>query len=300
MAGDFHYGGQAIIEGVMIRGKKYVASALRRPDHSIVINCEPAKSLVQSHRWLNVPFIRGTPALIDALTMGMRALIYSADVAMEAEGVKPPSRLYYALSFVAAFAAGIGLFVILPSLALQPLSAKHSLVLNLAEGALKIAIFLAYIWLISRWENVKRIFEYHGAEHMVINAFEAQREISPAGARDFGTVHVRCGSSFIMLVLFVAILVHAVAGWPVWYVRLPLRILMLIPIAGISYELMKLAASPRASRLTALVTAPGLWLQRLTTRQPDEEQLEVAVASLKAVLEAEATAPPAAQPAGEG
>jgi len=295
LAGEFHYGGQAIIEGVMIRGKTTVASAIRRPDGRIVVHTEPASSLVQAYRWLAVPFIRGTPALIDALRIGFRALIHSANVALEAEGVRPPSRFYYFLTFLGALALGVGLFVILPSVALsfgfaqdkQPLS-KHSLTMNFLEGLLRILIFLAYVAVISRWGNVRRLFQYHGAEHMVINAFEAGREVSSEEAKGFATLHVRCGSSFIMLVLFIAILVHFLAGWPAWYVRVPLRLLLIVPIAGISYEIMKLAASPKASWLTAAVTAPGLWLQRLTTRPPDEDQIEVAVAALAAVLKAEA------------
>lgn len=286
MAGKFHYGGQAIIEGVMIRGRKKVACAVRRPDGSLVVRTEAARSLAQAHPWLRLSFLRGTPALIDSLLMGFRALVYSADVAMEAEGVKPPSRLWYAFTFVVALAAGVLLFVILPSLALQPL-AGNSLLMNLLEGLLRLLIFLGYILIVSRSANIRRIFEYHGAEHMVVNAFESGREISPEAAKDFSTIHVRCGSSFIMLVIFIAILVHAVAGWPAWYIRIPLRLLLIVPIAGISYEIMKLAASPRASRLTAVITAPGLWLQRLTTRPPSEEQIAVAIASLQALLQAE-------------
>lgn len=291
MAEEFHYGGQAIIEGVMIRGKKTVASAVRLPNGEISVHTEPAKSLVQAYRFLRIPFVRGAPALIDALRIGFRALIRSADVAMEAEGVEPPSRFYYALTFLAALTAALVLFVILPSLALQPFSHNHFL-LNLMEGLLRLVVFLGYILIISRWGNIRRLFEYHGAEHMVINAFEAGREITSAEAKDFNTIHVRCGSSFIMLVLFIAILVHAVAGWPVWYVRIPLRLLMIVPIAGISYEIMKLAAKRRESRLTAAITAPGLWLQRLTTRPPEAAQIEVAIAALKAVLKSEAEEEP--------
>jgi len=152
----------------------------------------------------------------------------------------------------------------------------------------KLAFFIGYVVIISRWEHVKRLFRYHGAEHMVINAYEHGREISKESAKDYGTIHVRCGSSFIMLVFFVAIVVHCLVGWPRWYYAIPLRIALLIPIAGISYEIMKLAASPKASWLTRIVTAPGLWLQRLTTSKPSEDQIEVAIAALNGVLAAEA------------
>jgi len=288
LAGDFQYGGQAIIEGVMIRGKKAITSAVRCPDGEIIVHTESPKSLVQTYRWLRFPFLRGAPALIDALRIGYRALTYSANVAMEAEGEKPPSQLYYIVSFAGAFVLGIGLFVVLPNLLLQPLHRQHSITKNLLEGLVKLAFFIGYVLMISRWEHVKRIFRYHGAEHMVINAFERGREISVESAKEYDTVHVRCGSSFVMLVLFVAIVVHCLVGWPKWYYAIPLRILLLIPIAGISYEIMKLAASPRASWLIHIITAPGLWLQRLTTGKPSDDQIEVAIAALNGVLKAEA------------
>jgi uncharacterized protein YqhQ len=271
----------------MIRGKEVVGTAVRRPDGEILVHTETPPSLLVSYPWLKQPFLRGLPALIDSLRIGFRALVYSADVAMEAEKQAPPSKFHYTLTIIGALALGIGLFVLLPSAALQTVGKNH-LVKNLLEGLVRIIIFVAYVLVISRMAHVRRIFEYHGAEHMVINAFEHDREITPEAAKEFGTIHVRCGSSFIMLFLVIAILVHAIFGWPVWYWRLASRILLLPVIAGIAYEMMKLAASPKAFWLTKIVTAPGLWLQKLTTRKPDNEQIEVAIAALEAVLKAEA------------
>lgn len=287
MSGTAHYGGQAIIEGVMIRGKEVVGTAVRRPDGEILVHVDTPPSLLKFYPWLNKPFLRGLPALIDSLRIGFRALVYSADVAMEAEEQAPPSKFHYTLTIIGALALGIGLFVLLPSAALQFVGKNH-LVKNLLEGLVRILLFVGYVLLISRMAHVRRIFEYHGAEHMVINAFEQGRDITPEAAKEFDTLHVRCGSSFIMLFLVIAILVHALFGWPVWYWRLASRILLLPIIAGIAYEMMKLAASPKAFWLTKIVTAPGLWLQRLTTRKPDDDQIEVAIAALQAVLKAEA------------
>jgi len=275
----------------MIRGKSLVGTAVRRPDGEILVHTETPPSLLKSYPGLNKPFLRGLPALIDSLRIGFRALVYSADIAMEAENQKPPSKFHYTLTIIGALALGIGLFVLLPSAVLQPVAGNH-VVKNLLEGLIRIIIFVAYVLVITRMAHVRRIFEYHGAEHMVINAFEQGREITPETAKEFDTVHVRCGSSFIMLFLVIAILIHALFGWPVWYWRLASRILLLPVIAGLAYEMMKLAASPKAFWLTKIVTAPGLWLQRLTTRKPSGDQIEVAMAALEAVLKAEAQPEP--------
>jgi uncharacterized protein YqhQ len=282
----------------MIRGKEVVGTAVRRPDGDILVHIDTPPSLLKSYPWLNKPFLRGLPALIDSLRIGFRSLVYSADVAMEGEEQAPPSKFHYTLTIIGALALGIGLFVLLPSAALQRVGGSH-VAKNLLEGLIRIVLFVGYVLFISLMAHVRRIFEYHGAEHMVINAFEHGREITPEAAKEFDTIHVRCGSSFIMLFLVIAILVHALFGWPVWYWRLASRILLLPVIAGIAYELMKLAASPKAFWLTKIVTAPGLWLQRLTTRKPGDDQIEVAIAALQSVLKAETPQDASKLPAAE-
>jgi uncharacterized protein YqhQ len=297
LAGEFHYGGQAVIEGVMIRGKSTVGIAVRKhpPEGEIVLKTEPPNSLVQKYRWLNIPILRGTPALVDAMRIGMRALMYSADMQLEAENLTPKPKSAWqsflmGMVLVLSLALGILLFVLLPNslLYIGKMKEFSPFYKNLIEGALKIIVFLIYILLIARMPDVKRLFQYHGAEHMVINAFEHGKAPSVENAQGFSTIHVRCGSAFIALVLFVAIVVHLIAPWPKhWIWAIPLRIGLIIPIAGISYEILRLSASPKYAWLTRTISAPGLWLQRITTRPPTTDQIEVAVAALQGVLEAE-------------
>lgn len=280
------YGGQAVIEGVMIRGRSFMATACRLPSQEIVVHEEPVNSLLTRYRWLNIPIIRGTPALIDALVIGFRSLIFSADLAMEAENQKPVSNWWYGLTIAAALVIGIGGFIILPSLVVSTW-AEDPLGKNLLEGLVRIILFVGYVIVISRLPDIRRMFEYHGAEHKVVNAFESNHRIDLEQAQDFGTIHPRCGSSFILLVLVVAILVHALLGWPSWPVRILSRLATLPLVAGISYEIIRLAGSKRESLCLRAIVAPGLWLQRLTTRQPTQDQMEVAERALQAVVSKE-------------
>jgi len=263
-----------------------MATACRLPNQEIVVHEEPVNSLLTRYRWLNLPVIRGTPALIDALAIGFRSLILSANLAMEAENQKPVSNWWYGLTIAAALVIGIGGFMVLPSLVVSTW-AEHPLGKNLLEGLVRIVLFVGYVIAISRLPDIRRMFEYHGAEHKVMNAFERNQRIDLEQARDFGTIHPRCGSSFILLVLVIAILVHVLLGWPSWPVRILLRLATLPLIAGISYEIIRLAGRKRQSLLLRVIVAPGLWLQRLTTRQPSEDQMEVAKRALEAVVSKE-------------
>jgi len=283
------YGGQAVIEGVMIRGPRHVATACRVAPDRIVVKTEPTRSLLTRYPRLNIVFIRGTPGLIDALTIGFRSLIYSANLAIEAEGQKPPSPWYFALSIVVALVFGIGLFVLLPSAVIGRLT-HNSFVLNVLEGAVRAMIFVAYVGVIGRMAEVKRLFRYHGAEHKVVNAYEAGRPLTAAS--EFSVIHRRCGTGFIFNVILVGILVHAVLGWPSFAMRLLSRILVLPIIAGIAYELTRLAGRYGDSLIVRALIAPGMWLERLTTAEPTPDQIEVAQQAMRGALEAEGAAVP--------
>jgi uncharacterized protein YqhQ len=292
MADDhFSYGGQAVIEGVMIRGRKGYATAFRLADGGLEVAQQAWVPLTQRHRLLRLPIIRGTPALIDALIVGYRTLIASADVAARGEGIEPPSAFHYALSIAFALVIAIGGFVLLPS-AVIPKLHLNALLLNLIEGAIRFVVFVGFILAVSLMPDMRRVFQYHGAEHKVINAFEATGSYGQEEAEDYGTIHQRCGTSFIFMVLFVGILVHAVVGWPDWQWRLLSRLLLLPVVAGISYELVKLAGAHKSSLLMRFIVAPGMWMQRITTRRPTQDQVEVAISALEGALALDAVEVP--------
>lgn len=280
----FSYGGQAVIEGVMIRGRTGYATALRLSNGEIEVARHAWRALTQRHRLLNLALIRGTPALIDALIVGYRSLMASANVAAREEGMRPPSALHYGLSIGIALAVAIGGFVLLPSAVIERLG-WNALLLNFIEGVIRFFLFVLFILGVSLMSDMRRVFQYHGAEHKVINAFEATGRYGKEEAEEFGRVHQRCGTSFIFMVLFVGILAHALVGWPALYWRLLSRLLLLPVVAGVSYELVKLAGRYKSSRLLGVLVAPGMWLQRITTREPTADQVEVAIRAVDGALE---------------
>jgi uncharacterized protein YqhQ len=293
--GRFSYGGQAVIEGVMIRGRKGYATALRLANGEIEVHQQPWVPLTQRHRLLRLPIIRGTPALIDALVVGYRTLMLSADRVAQGEGIKPPTTFQYGLSIAAALAIAIGGFVLLPSAvtpkiativlrAVAPKVATHFLLLNLMEGVIRLIVFVLFLLGVSFMPDMRRVFQYHGAEHKVINAFEERGAYQPQEAQKYRTLHPRCGTSFIFTVLVVGILVHAVVRWPSLWLRLAWRLALLPVVAGLSYELIKLAGAHRSSWLLGALVAPGMWLQRITTREPVPDQIEVAIRALDGAL----------------
>ena len=285
---QFSYGGQAVIEGVMIRGQAGYATAFRLATGEIEVAKHTWVPLSKRHRLLSLPIIRGTPALIDALVVGYRSLIGSADAASRGEGIKPPSAWHYALTIVIALAIAIGGFVLLPTAVLRS-GHDHTLAStlgkNLLEGAIRLVVFVIFIFLSSLMPDMRRVFQYHGAEHKVIHSFEGTGRYGPEDAANYGTLHQRCGTSFIFMVLFVGILVHAVMGWPPLLWRLLSRLVVLPVVAGIAYELIKLAGARKSSRLLSALVAPGMLLQRITTKEPDAQQVEVAMRALEAALE---------------
>ncbi|MGD0196685.1 MAG: DUF1385 domain-containing protein [Solirubrobacteraceae bacterium] len=298
---DRPIGGQAVLEGVMMRGVRTWSVATRAPTPdqvergerevptgAIVVQSTPLDSVLRRHRILRLPLVRGVVALGESLGIGMRALNVSVGVQAGEAGEELPRGTWagaVALSLVLA----IGLFFVLPvglvSLVKGPL---HSATLFwLVEGVLRTLIFLGYLVLISRLRELRRVLEYHGAEHKTIACYEAGAPLEPASAARFSRLHPRCGTSFLLIVMIVAIFVFAPLGLPAWYWLIATRILGVPVIAGISYEIIRLAARYRSQRWVSLIIAPGLALQRLTTREPDAGQLAVAIAALRAVLDAE-------------
>jgi uncharacterized protein YqhQ len=278
------YGGQAVIEGVMMRGPESWAVAVRRPDGSIVVKQEPLKALSTSGLWRR-PLFRGMAVLYEALVLGVRALTYSAEQAA-GEEEHPVGRWEIAATVLLGFGLAVVLFFLIPvGLAhLVREQVASSLGQNLLEGLVRLLVFLLYIVLVGLLPDIRRVFAYHGAEHRVINAYEAGAELTPGGVRNYPVLHVRCGTSFLLVVLVLSILVFSVLGQePLWW-RLVSRILFLPLVAGVSYEFIKLAGRKKEVPLFQALAVPGLWLQRLTTREPDDAQVAVAIAALDAVL----------------
>jgi uncharacterized protein YqhQ len=291
-----------VLEGVMMRGVRTWSVAVRAPTAEqleaavrepprgeIVVRTTPLDSVLRRHRWMRLPLIRGVIALGESLAIGMRALNFSVG-AQVGEGDGEISSGTWVGAVVLSLVLAIGLFFVVPvglvSLIKGPL---HSATLFwLVEGLLRTAIFLGYLVLISRLRELRRVLEYHGAEHKAIACYEAGAPLEPSSAQRFSRLHPRCGTSFLLIVMVVAIFVFAPLGLPAWYWLIATRILGVPVIAGVSYEIIRLAARYRSNRAVGLIIAPGLALQRLTTREPDDDQLAVALAALAAVLDAEA------------
>lgn len=287
--GEFQYGGQAVIEGVMMRGSKAVAVAVRAPSGDIVVRMEPLRAGIYTKPWGKWPLMRGLVMLWDALVLGMRALTFSADVALgEEEGAEFSGPVAWA-TIAMSLAAGIALFFLLPSAIAKLLDhlIASDLLSSLVEGIVRVGIFIGYVAAIGRWRDIQRVFAYHGAEHKTINAYEAGIPLEPTAIQQYSTRHTRCGTSFLLVVLVLSVLIFAPFRFPQWHWRLLSRVVLIPLIAGASYELIKFAYRHPENPLLRAVMAPGLALQALTTRPPDHGMIEVAVEALKAVLRAE-------------
>jgi uncharacterized protein YqhQ len=290
--GDAPIGGQAVLEGVMMRGVSTWAVAVRNPEGEIEVTSEPIVSWAKRHRILRWPVIRGVVALAESLKIGFRALAISANAQLppDEEGeVEEIGGWMWGLTIAFSLALAIGLFFVVPVGATSLIKdwLGSALLFWLVEGILRTAIFIGYIVAISRLRDLRRVFEYHGAEHKTISTFEAGDELTPRRAKLYSRLHPRCGTSFLLIVMVLAIFVFAPIGLPAWYWLLASRILGIPLIAGLSYEVIKWAGKNRSKRWVRAVMWPGLMLQNLTTREPDEEQLEVAIRSLEAVLAVE-------------
>jgi uncharacterized protein YqhQ len=286
---DAPVGGQAVLEGVMMRGVSTWAVAVRTPEGQIELSSEALVPWAKRHRLWRVPVLRGVVALGESLKIGFRALAISANAQIEEDDEGEKEEIggwVWGLTIVLSLALSIGLFFVVPvgltSLIKDQLGSPF--LFWLIEGILRTAIFIGYIVAISRLPDLRRVFEYHGAEHKTISCYEAEDELVPSRAKLYSRLHPRCGTSFLLIVMVLAIFVFAPIGLPAWYWLLASRILGIPLIAGLSYEVIKWAGRNRRKRWVRAVMWPGLMLQNLTTREPDEEQLAVAIAALEKVL----------------
>jgi len=288
--GKINIGGQAVIEGVLMRAPRSMAIAVRRPDGEIVVKRDTVIPLSERFPLVKLPLVRGAVALFTSLVIGMQALSFSANEAIS-EGEEKSEMSPFAMGGTIAVALlfGILLFFILPlflTKLLVPYIGGSNIVFNLVDGFIRVVVFLLYVYSISRMRDIQRVFEYHGAEHKSIFAFEAGIALTVENVKRFSRLHPRCGTSFLLIVMLVSIVVFSLIPklWP-FYLKAGSRIVLLPVIAGLSYELLKLSAKHEKSRLVRMLIAPGLALQRLTTREPDDSQLEVAIRSLEEALD---------------
>ncbi|HYU81856.1 MAG TPA: DUF1385 domain-containing protein [Candidatus Polarisedimenticolia bacterium] len=278
------YGGQAVIEGVMIRGRRTVALACRKPNGEIYRYREPLRSPLVRSRIARLPFIRGVVVLWESLDYGIRMLMRSADVQLEHEEQlgKGGNTLIMGVALVGALLLFIGVPYLVTSLARAVI--PSSVVLNVTEGLIRLALLVGYLIAISFLPDVRRVFAYHGAEHMTIHAFEHGDPLTPARIEPYPTAHPRCGTAFLLLVVVISIVIFAFLPRVNLLLDLIVRLALVIPVASISYEALRLGAAHERSPLMRLVVAPGLLLQRITTRRPDARMIEVAVASLEEAI----------------
>jgi uncharacterized protein YqhQ len=277
-------GGQAVLEGVMMRAPAAWAVAVRRPDGRIEATRQPLPRLSSRSRLARLPLIRGVLVLGESLTLGFKALSWSAQKAV-GEDEKPLSKGQVAGSMTLALLLFAGLFIVGPAALARFLTAGSAFLFNLAEGVIRLGLFLAYLWLLGRSSDIRRVFQYHGAEHMAIHAFEGGVDLSVGSVARYRPEHPRCGTSFLLIVVVGSIILFSLLGRPEWPLLVASRLLGIPVIAGISYEVLKFSGTRTDRRLGRVLVAPGLWLQRLTTRVPDLTQIEVAVASLLSALE---------------
>lgn len=289
-------GGQAVIEGVMMRGPKDLAVAIRKPDGEIELKVEKLNTLGMRYKFFRLPFIRGVAGLIESLMMGTRILTYSAEFFEEEEEYEEglfdkifkdkAEDVMIALTVITSLFLAVILFMLVPTIITNVFKnmVSSNLALNLIEGLVRIGIFFIYIVTISKMDDIKRVFEYHGAEHKTIHCYENEDELTVENVKKYPILHARCGTSFLFMVMIVSILVLSFFGWPNPLQRLVNRIIMFPVIAGISYEINRLIGKS-GSKLSYYLSYPGLMIQKLATvKEPDDEQIEIAISSLNAVL----------------
>jgi uncharacterized protein YqhQ len=296
-------GGQAVLEGVMMRGPRNWAVAVRKPDGEIAQVARSVDSAMVRHRVLRLPIIRGLVALGESLAIGFRALSVSANYAVaEESGVEGDISAEESaeigtwalfLSFAVAIGFAVAVFKVGPGLLADTLPISNGIVFVIVEGLIRIAVFVAYLALLTLIPSLKRVFEYHAAEHKVINAYEAGEELTPEIAQRYSLIHPRCGTSFLFWVVVLSVFVYAPFGRLSWEWIIVTRIAFLPVIAGLAYELIRFAGKHADNRVLMRLLAPGMWLQRLTTREPSLEQLEVSIRALREVLDFEGGLAPA-------
>ena len=293
-------GGSAVMEGVMMKGPKEIATAVRKSDGEIVIDKKAVSSLVTKYHVNKIPVVRGVFAFFDSMISSIKALMWSAeffDVEGEENseskfdkwledkfGDKVKDIVIY-VSLLISLVFSVALFFILPNI-ITGFVAKFiesNILKSLIEGVVRIAIFLSYVLLVSRMEDIKRVFQYHGAEHKTIFCYEAGLELTPENARNMSRLHPRCGTSFLVFVMIISIVLFSFISWENMWIRLGLRLALLPVVAGLSYEIIRWAGRSK-SKIVCVLSKPGMWLQNITTREPDDSQLEVAITAMKAVL----------------
>ena len=294
MMTKINIGGQAVIEGVMMRAPRSVAIAVRRPSGEIVVKRDLVVPLSERYPLVKLPIVRGAVALFSSLIVGIKALNFSANEALvEEENGKKEELSSWAMAgtMAVAFGFAILLFFIFPLYATKMLTqlaliSDNNIVFNLVDGVIRVAVFLLYVWSISLMKDIQRVFQYHGAEHKSIFAFEAGEDLTIDNVRRHSRLHPRCGTSFLLIVMLVSIVIFSMIPklWP-FYMKAASRVVLLPLIAGVSYEFLKWSAKNDRLPLVKLLIAPGLALQRLTTREPDDGQMEVAIRSMKEALE---------------
>lgn len=294
-------GGQAVIEGVMMRGPEKIATAVRKSSGEIVMDIRPVNSFVARHKLHKIPLLRGVLSFVESMVTGVKCLMFSADQVDLEDGEKEEMSkfekwlddklgdkikdiaIYF--SVVVAMCFSIGLFMLLPTAIAGIFKSivKSPVALNFIEGLIKMTIFLVYLWAVSKLSDIKRVFAYHGAEHKTIAAYEAGEELTPENAMKYTRLHPRCGTSFLLIVMVISILMFSLLTWETLWLRIAYRLLLLPVVAGLSYEVIKLAGR-HPNGVVGILTKPGLWLQKITTEEPDLLQLEVAIAALMAVI----------------
>ncbi len=296
-------GGQAVMEGVMMRGPKEIAVAVRKPDGEIIVDKKPVNSFVVKHKLNKIPILRGAVSFVESMVTGVKALMYSAEfVDIEGEEGYEPSKLekwmddkfgdkikdiaIYTAVVISLFFS-IALFFMLPNFIVgwcKEFISDNNMVLHIVEGVVRISIFLVYLILVSQMKDIQRVFQYHGAEHKTIHCYESGVELTPENAVKHSRLHPRCGTNFLLIVMVISIIIFAFLSWDInRWALMGIKLLLLPVVAGVSYEIIKILGR-YDNWFTRIVAAPGMWLQYVTTREPDESQIEVAIASLSAVL----------------
>jgi uncharacterized protein YqhQ len=291
-------GGQAVLEGVMMRSPHAWGIAVRKPSGEVIHHSEPLERASEKHKWMAWPVIRGVVTLGQAMALGFRALRFSANAALDEMPVNEQGKTFqisgWMIAVNAIFSLGFFIFMYkyLPLLAATGLKNVwpvfgNQIAFNLVDGAIRIAMFLLFIWAVSLWKDIRRVYQYHGAEHKTVFAFESKDPLNPAAVQKYSTFHPRCGTSFLMTVMLISIFVYMVIPVTTFWARFGIRIALLPVIAGVSYEIIRFAAKHRGS-LFAMMTAPGLWLQRITTKEPADDQVECAIQALNEAMDLEA------------
>lgn len=283
-----HVGGQAVIEGVMMRSPERVAIAVRRSDGKIVLKNDPYVSYTKRHKFWNLPIVRGAVILIESMVLGVKALTFSGDIAVEIEDQpskkKTNNSLWLGMTVVFSLALGLLIFFYLPLKLTEFLGLENGFTFNLVDGILRMLIFLLYLYLITMMKDIRRVFQYHGAEHKSIFTYEANQRLTIENTQKFKPYHPRCGTSFLIMVLIISVIVFMFLGKPDTIADRLIRLAFVPLIGGISYELIKLSDKRTGNPVVKFLIAPGLWLQKITALEPDESMLEVAIVALEGSL----------------